>query len=856
MAKVLRSVALIGLVTALGATGSVGFAAPNGVLATSTEARGADQGAENNAGAEGRSGGVALSPEQIAAANKVDASPLLAPEGTDPDKIVGDFDGDGTPDSVVAGTDSSRTSEGVLACWADFALSSLGGQVKRSAVEVAVDGEGSELSCPSNYAVTDFNGDGAQELYAYNPYADESGSIVFSPETAIKYDYLKGAPHEWGDTLIFDDLNADGKTDLVAAAGLGKWNGELRVYLTGESGEPLWDNLVYSANASDVEVVDIDPTSNGKEVVYASNNYLDRDGEKYDFTTLDIFHPISKDTRPLRVSPGREHDVAELDSGPLPQGGEGLAVSWSSSWDEGYEHVTELFKMTADRVLVEADDYPVPVVRNDRVQLLNGDHVSGCVPVLGNDDNTLGAKIVITAGPNKGEAFVAQKDGSSCIYYGWAGNEAGDDELRYKLVGPNGESQEAFLRLHIQGGPVQTPVAHDDEVTLDYADGPTTCIPVKTNDEAAEHANIKLVEQARRGYAEVSVDDHGNSCIKYERNQPGIAEDYLSYNLTYAGRESETAEVLVTLENPPAAPVAANDTLEWPYDAAMPDCMPVLANDQVEGQPELNVWNSPSHGYLSVSQTLGENPQPCLQYNPFSVAQDRDRFEYQVSTIGGQSEASVKVVRTGQKPDVPVAEAAAFSVPAGSFTEHCLLGSESGYGPVDVVILSEEGYGYVYPGENNGCVSFDASNLTSPVELEFTYLLRNASGQSEEATLTFTVETAPGEGTVLPVAVNDRVVMNYQENLRGCIPVLGNDKSVHDADGNVLDGVELALVEGPTAGWAGVNGHCIDYRRLPDAVGDDSFTYMVYAPNGESEEATVRIIMRGTPPVGAEAVAF
>lgn len=849
MAKVLRSVAMVGLVATLGAWSSVSYATPGG-------AGGVSQPNPQQTNGEGEASAQAHMTEHE---RLVATGPVLITEDVDPHALVGDFDGDGAPDKVVTGEDRARIGDGVLTCWADFALSSLGGGVKRSALDVVFEGNPDYQSCSRRHAVTDFNGDQVQELYAYSFYQEPNNAVVYSPEGQKLYHSDEGLPLKGAHTIVFDDLNADGKTDLVVGEGSPHRNGQMRVYLTGESGEPLWDNLVHAANASELEVVDIDPITVGKEVVYESINRM-RQGEKeLLLTTLEVFYPISKDTRPLRTGPRYVDDDIKLESGTLPGGGGALAVTWRNRHDPDLGPITEVLKMGPDRTLVRTEEIPAPVARNDRVVLLNGDHLSGCVPVLGNDDNTLGATIVITSEPTKGTASVSERDGSACISYNWTGDEVGDDELRYKLVSPTGESQEAYLRLHIEGGPVQTPIAHDDEATLDYTEGPSTCVAVTANDEYADRATVDLLGYAERGVAWVETNDDGNACIYYERTSPGVLQDVIRYSLSYAGRYSEPAELTVTVVNAPPAPSATADVIEWPYDQAMPDCLPVLANDDAPGHSFLTVSERPPHGSASVQTTVGADPQPCIQYQPSSVTVAEDHFAYEVSNITGISEAFITVVRTGDKPAPPGGAAPdEYTARSGMIAEYCPAENDTPNGPVDIEIVSDRGPGVLYRAGNNGCIRFRAPEVESETVSEFTYRLRNAGGTSGVASLRFIVqpENWGPHRKPAPIAVRDRVVMNYQENLRGCIPVLVNDKHVVDENGDATPDVKLELVTTPTAGWAGLNGSCIDYRRLPGAVGDDSFTYRVHTYAGSSEEVVVRIIMRGTPPAGGDTVAF
>lgn len=856
----------IGVATALGVVGSAGLALsdPGQTVATADEESGqpaAPMSAIQPLGSGDAQGAALVQQEAVPGR----AAPLM----TDPiwwhqiglmdsEPISGDFDGDGELDQVVRGTDRSQADRGIMTCWAEFTLTSLNGQAKRVSSDISFPQLPAEKVyqtgwCPREYVVTDFNGDSQHELYSYGGNrASDSFEVVFKPESADSY-WLQDSPLRFGriQKSVLEDLNGDGRTDLVL-----DHPDKTGVFLAPPSGQPQWDDAPFWSlpNLEDFVVMDLDPAVPGKEVVYAWRQGGQAVGEEAAPIVISAFYFGSGDNRPLYSINDASFELSSLEAGTgLDATKPAVAVRGRTIGNEQTTFQSILLRSADDGTLQEMLEYPAPVAIDDKVEFLNDDHISGCVPVLGNDTNVLGGFVEITSMPQKGTASVDHERGG-CIDYQWAGEETGADELRYKILGPQGSSSEARLRINIQGDPLVTPVAHADEVELDYRLGSSICVPVTDNDESAEFAQIMTDSTPSYGRVALVNQEGGGQCIWYQRTEPGSDTVSVPYSLKRGDLRSNEVELTIHLKNAPAAPQARPDTVSWPYGQEQPPCVPILANDDVYGAPIVtSSWpegteNMP--GYSLVQRMAGDSSDLCIQFVPRSPVEGELNLEYTVHTVGGASTTGLRIARTGEKPALSRAEPDTYQVVSGERIQMCLLENDVVNGFVEVINTDPEQGKVKNHYADPDCLEFEAPKVTENTETSFEYSLSNAAGLSNTVTVKILITAKPPWSQEPLFAANDRVIMNYQGNLQGCIGVLDNDNIGTDRLPLPAHGIDVQIVNAPEVGVAWVDrSGCINYWRLPSEVGDTSLTYKITtAYGGESEESTVRITMTGEAP--------
>lgn len=786
--------------------------------------------------------------------------PMLAPGHGDPDALRGDFDGDGVEDTAVSGVDaSSAAAEGALLCWVEFSLSSKGGEGVRQ--DVRVDGFTGDFAwamCPKT-TVVDFNGDGTDEVFMYHddepgwePLRGRVSPLTVTPDAITKFPLNSGVPMSTDSTFVylrlrFGDVNNDGRTDVIAVNGSpSAANRMFHIWLTPESGKPDWQNRL-NFDGRFVTVGDVDPTRAGNEIIFHPYDYVEnRDGNQQMKCTVEALYVPSGDRRVVAMPPAdglchRGIKVEPVNAGDTVSG---VSVTWLNPDDSDVSAETLAYRADDQGVFRQLTNLPAPEAWDDHVVLTTGKHTMGCIPVERNDPQTFGTTIVITKQAEKGYARVTTKGGTPCVFYEWEHAGGGMDEFEYKLVGPGGESRVANVTIESKGDMPLAPVAHDDTFSVDAADGLMTCLPILENDENARYATVKVVGGPSKGAVRRQSFAEGLTCLVYEMSTPGEAT--LEYVLENSGRKSERATVTINVTGTPKPPVAADDEQEWPFTAAVPDCIPVLGNDKNVVKGEVAIVQPPLNGVAAYNETRN-----CMSYDPKSVTVMGDEYTYSVETPGGISEATVTVVRPDTVPTAPVAVADEFTVPFGASQTLCVADNDDATGPVEVAVTRDPETGSVESAPKLGCVWFTAPEGAEPSStVTFDYTATNAGGTSEPVTATVTL-VAPGpEGELL--ARNDWVELTYGGNEGGCITVLRNDSGVRGGDGAMLPGVRVELVSDPAVGHAAVGDRgCVTYWRAPTAVGDDEFHYRIVTEDGTaSNTARLRVTMKGTPPAG------
>lgn len=811
---------------------------------------------------------IAVSPESGPVA---DAGVMLATEAFNPVDMSGDFDGDGTQDRATLSVQHHFGDPAKDAtCWVDFALSGPSGNIRQGApVKLSW---GSSAYCPQA-VVTDFDGDGAEGVTLYMD-GDPSGWMFdadgtffgeVNPGGIRPLDGLLDAGVDRD--LTFADVSGDGKTDAIGQI----YSNPVLipgfdVMVTPQDGVPTWEPLPDMAGGYFATVADVDPNTPGAEIIYRGVPHVLEEGEGGDVVklrcTVDMVSATTGDKRPLVAQDTQDVCPASSIEAGKHKDKLALAVGWvqydeqgMNLWHEGDYHT--IHQADASGVFHKVTDYPAPVARRDRVKLTTGSHMSGCVPVLGNDLNTLGARIRITGEPSRGVAQLGRIHGSQCIDYTWQHPGGGTDELEYVVEGPGGVSAPQRLIIESKGQMPPAPVAHDDAFTMEYGLGEARCLAVQDNDDNAAFSTINVTSQPEIGDVSVRVSADGSSCVFYDRLNHGSEPASFTYTLSHMGRTSEPATVEVTMAADVVKPKAHDDTISWEYAESQPQAYDLLANDTNVDGGKIRITTPPEHGMVRPS--AGSS----FEYYPHSTSVQEDSFQYEVSTSGGVSQATATIVRVGDMPAVPVAVDDRIELGAQlyrwaeepqTFLRVVDNDEVTALGSLEIV---------KQPSLGSARVSGNILEYTLPKgpaaqerrETTLTYTVTNVAGVSQEATVTV-VLLPKTPAAPQPVAADDRVVLTYGGNEMGCIPVLLNDTNVRSGKGQAPEWTEIHLVDKPGVGFASVEHSCINYVRAPGAVGDDEFTYKVITSSGESQVARVRVVMHGTAPAPGAALFF
>lgn len=595
-------------------------------------------------------GGLAVTGDAAELEELAAQHPMLSQhQGGDVEALLGDFDGDGTPDRAVPGSSpGAQGGDYFLNCWVEFELSSKGGEKVRQDVDVAdVRASFAIYTCPE-LAVTDFDGDGADEVFMYRvsqtrmtPIQGATDPLVVRPDGVTTFP-LKTHSFDDIDYLEFGDVNNDGRTDVLGSPY--EWPAPtttFTVWLTPESGVPNWD-LSMEPSGILGDVADVDPTRPGDEVVYTTG----RSG-----CTAEVLDMRNGQRRVIATRP--QSDLCPTASKVVPPTKAGepwiVLVRWVSSGQIPDFYKWFPYQADQDGTFRQIEQ-PAPEARFDRVKLTPGTHTQGCIPVTRNDRFTLGADIILTKEPEKGTAKVTSRNGVPCVFYEWTHPGTGNDLFEYKLDSASGESVSMKVRIESFGDLPPAPVAHDDEVTLAYGRDELACLPLLDNDEYTENTTLTVTSKAHIGLVhDIRKKTDGTPCVLYDRRGLESGTDRFEYALVNSGRTSEPASVTVTMTGERQPPMPVDDVITLDYDSVATECIRVMDNDENSWRGYLGIAQQPQHGEARVD-AVGR----CIYYTASDASVVEDEFKYVVRADYGEGEATVRVVRTGTPPTAPV----------------------------------------------------------------------------------------------------------------------------------------------------------------------------------------------------------
>lgn len=308
--------------------------------------------------------------------------------------------------------------------------------------------------------------------------------------------------------------------------------------------------------------------------------------------------------------------------------------------------------------------------------------------------------------------------------------------------------------------------------------------------------------------------------------------------------------------NPVASdPEAVDDVATTKEDTAV--TIDVLGNDSDPNEDPLTVTEA-----TAANGTVDINTDGTLQYTPPENFSGDDTITYTISDGNGGTSSATVAVRVNGVADTPVVSAplslettdlAPIALSAIDASLVDLDGSESLSIQFDNLpqgaVISNPNTGVEETADANGRIVLAGSvsgfflqlpagateNFELQVEVTATELDPVASEAERTATSQFSIDVTVQES---PSAQDD--VAETKEDTSVQIPVISNDT---DSDG---DGLTVAATTDGTHGTAAIGpAGTVIYKPNADFSGEDSFTYTVVDPFGNSSTATVRVTVGG-----------
>jgi large repetitive protein len=436
---------------------------------------------------------------------------------------------------------------------------------------------------------------------------------------------------------------------------------------------------------------------------------------------------------------------------------------------------------------------PVTDIADD--SLITSENSSVVVPVLTNDSFAAGATVTSVTNGSNG-TVVINSDGT--VTYTPKPDFNGNDSFTYTVTS-GGVTETATVNVTVN--PV-TDIVGDSRSTDE--DTPVV-IPVLANDSFAAGATVKSVTNGSNGTVVINPD----GTVTYTPNPDFNGSDSFTYTVT-SGGVTETATVNVTVN--PVTDIA-DDNRSTNEDT--PVVIPVLANDSFAAGATVTSVTSGSNGTVVI------NPDGTVTYTPNPDFNGSDSFSYTVTSGGVTETATVNVTvnpvtdiaddsrSTNEDTPVVIPVLANDSFAAGATVTSVTNGSNG-----TVVINSDGTVTYTPKPDFNGNDSFS-------------YTVTTAAGNTETATVNVIVN---------PVTDIADDSLTTSENSPVVVPVLANDSfAAGSTVTSVTNGSNGTVVINPDG--------TVTYTPNPDFNGSDSFTYTVTTVAGNTETATVNVMI-------------
>ncbi|MDX1742727.1 MAG: Ig-like domain-containing protein, partial [Ruegeria sp.] len=504
--------------------------------------------------------------------------------------------------------------------------------------------------------------DGTQSFRDYNAFAN----VQWLGSEPIK---LAGLPE--GGSFNIGELNAvTGEWEIdIAEAAVGDllftppehFSGTLPLTLSVSVGPEVDETLIIQRPVLDLISFDTTAVSGDEDTQISLSDavkptFEDDDGSETATSTLlsgiEVGHTITDGTNTFTATAGSQSvDVSSWDDTSLTYfAGDNINGVFTLTIVVNYQDtgagqtVSGSQSDTLTVTVVPANDAPDAV--DDQYILVSSTTLISAVPgVLDNDsdveNDTLTVNTTPVSGPSHG-ILILNSDGS--FIYVNSGDGATSDQFTYSVSDGNGGISEATVLITISPAPISPPDAVDDAVATDE-ETPLT-IDVLANDQpnTGPMPIVQSVTQPANG----AVTINANGTIEYTPNDDffsGVADSF-TYTVIDALGQTDTATVVVTVNNVQDAPTALPDSASTPEDVSVN--INVLANDNDVDGDTLTISSATSaQGSVNI-ETNG-----TLTFLPNSNFSGPATIIYTISDGNGNSVSSSVAVTVTAQPDAP-----------------------------------------------------------------------------------------------------------------------------------------------------------------------------------------------------------
>ncbi|MFA5648371.1 MAG: Ig-like domain-containing protein [Bacteroidales bacterium] len=487
---------------------------------------------------------------------------------------------------------------------------------------------------------------------------------------------------------------------------------------------------------------------------------------------------------------------------------------------------TDFATVTID-VLPDGVVNHIPIAKDDNVETYVNQTV--IIDVLSNDEGLEDGfgKLEINSTPTYGKATLNTDRTISYEPSLWF---KGTDTFTYRVYDIQGDNDMATVTITVIEKPNSIPVANDDSVATSIN------IPVNINvlhndtglDDVPITVRIRTNPDASEGVAVVESDN----TIRFIPFTDFAGKVLFEYEVIDADGDTDFAKVSVNVKDgvnytPRAVDDYARTFINIPIE------IDVLSNDYGLNDTPITVeiYQKPLVGTAIV------NADNTIKYTPAKFFKGVVTFVYKVSDVDGDFDwATVSINVTDKENSIPVANDDFAATEFETTRTIDVLKNDTGLEdePVSIFIskLPDADKGSVVVNNIDNTIDFTPANGFSGIVL-FNYTVRDADGETDEATVTVTV-LEEGLKNHIPIANDDYAGVEYETPT--VINVLANDTGLEDVP------ITVSIAIQSTSGMAAINDdNTITFTPNDGFSGKTTFGYTVTDAEGENDWATVYI---------------
>ncbi|MEC5031494.1 MAG: Ig-like domain-containing protein [Oscillatoria sp. PMC 1051.18] len=451
------------------------------------------------------------------------------------------------------------------------------------------------------------------------------------------------------------------------------------------------------------------------------------------------------------------------------------------------------------------------------------------------------------AGVVNGTAVV---DADGTILYTPDADFVGVEDFTYDLIDVDGNRDTATVTVTVGGTTGGVFDAVDDTATTDQGTPVNIDVIANDVDDDADPSDLEVDPASIAGVVNGTAVVDADGTILYTPDADFVGVEDFTYDLIDVDGNRDTATVTVTVgEGVVGGGLdAIDDTVSTTIDT--PIDIPLLDNDQLgDGLADLAIDDA---SVINGTAVVNDNGTPAdfsddfISYTPDAGFEGSEDFTYTLTDVNGNTDTATITVNVGGVVGEPLdAIDDTVTTEIDTPVEIDVLGNDTPTeGQLQIAIAEDEVVNGTAVVNDNGTpddLSDDFIVYTPDAGFEgvedFGYTITDADGNTDTARITVEI------GNQLQ-AEDDLATADPNTPVE--IDVLANDT---DPEGDPL---QISILTDPTNGTAVVNDNgtpddlsddFVTYTPNADFNGVDSFTYQVDDGNGNTDTATVNVIV-------------